>query len=49
MMDGYGGEFKVSQWANGEWMAEVPGGLSNQAITVEQLAELRANGWKIFV
>lgn len=44
-----GGEFELNRWANGRVMAEVPGARCNQAISPEELAELRANGWRIFV
>ena len=51
-----GGTFSTFLWANGKVMAEAylgedkygaVHGRANQAITVEQLNELRRNGWKI--
>lgn len=43
-----GGRFNVSQWANGEWMAEVPNGRANQAIPLVALLDLIAKDFKVY-
>lgn len=52
-----GGTFSMFRWANGKVMAEAylgddehgaVHGRANQAITLEQLNELRRNNWTIF-